>query len=380
MAEPKPLIIVGGGLAGSLAAMALAERRPEVPLLLVEGGASFGGNHVWSFFEGDVGGDGRALVEALEPVRWPNHGVRFPKRQRILGFGYNSIRSDKLDALVRRKLDPGQFRLNAEVATLAPDAVTLADGERIAASAVIDARGPDGPMPGLELAWQKFVGVEYDAPAHGLAAPVIMDATVDQTDGYRFLYSLPFDSRRLLVEDTYYTDNPELDVEALKQRIAAYISVQGWKGKPLRQEVGILPILLGGDAQAFWPADDPVARLGLKGGFFHPTTGYSLPLAAANAVALAALPELGSAAIARWSRARFLDHWDHGGFYRLLNRMLFRAAAPKRRVRIFEHFYRLDEGLVGRFYAGRLTALDKLRILSGKPPVSVAKAVKAILG
>ena len=46
MQSNKPLIIVGGGLAGSLAALAIAARRPDVPLLLVEAGDCFGGNHV----------------------------------------------------------------------------------------------------------------------------------------------------------------------------------------------------------------------------------------------------------------------------------------------------------------------------------------------
>ena len=378
MTSSQPLIIVGGGLAGSLAALALAERRPEVPLLLVEGGATFGGNHVWSFFDGDIEGEERALVDALDPIRWPSHEVRLPGRRRTLGVGYNSIHSDRLDALVRQRIDPSRLRLGATVATLTPHAITLDSGERISGSAVIDARGPDGPMPGLDLAWQKFVGVEYDAPGHGLDAPIIMDATVDQSEGYRFLYSLPFDSRRLLVEDTYYTDGPELDADRLVERIADYAAVQGWRGKPIRQEVGILPILLGGDPEAFWPADDPMARLGLTGGFFHPTTGYSLPLAAANAIALAALPDPASRSVAQWTRSRFLAHWRQGGFYRLLNRMLFRAAAPKQRVRIFTHFYRLDEALVGRFYAGRLTAMDKMRILSGRPPVPLWKALKVM--
>jgi lycopene beta-cyclase len=378
MSSSQPLIIVGGGLAGSLAALALAERRPDVPLLLVEGGESFGGNHVWSFFDGDISGAERALVDALDLIHWPSHEVRLPGRRRKLGFGYNSIHSDSLDALVRKRIEPSRLRLGARVASLTPHAVTLDSGERIAGSAVIDARGPDGPMPGLELAWQKFVGVEYDAPVHGLEAPIIMDATVDQSEGYRFFYSLPFDTRRLLVEDTYYTDGPELDADQLVKRIADYVAVQGWRGKPMRQEVGILPILLGGDPDAFWPAADPVARLGLKGGFFHPTTGYSLPLAAANAVALAALADPSGRSIAQWTRSRFIAHWRQGGFYRLLNRMLFRAAKPRDRVKVFTHFYRLDEALVGRFYAGRLTALDKMRILSGRPPVSLWKALKVM--
>ena len=379
MNSNNPLIIVGGGLAGSLAALAIAEARPDVPLLLVEAEPRFGGNHVWSYFDGDVEGDELALVKAMKPIHWPSHTVRFPGRDRALGFGYNSVQSDDLDALVRERLAPTQWKLGAAVTALAADGITLADGSKIAASGVIDARGPDGPMPGLELAWQKFVGVEYDAPGHGLAVPIIMDATVDQAEGYRFVYSLPFSRDRLLVEDTYYTNGAALDTAALARRIADYAAAQGWTGTAVRQEVGILPILLGGDPEKFWPTADPVARLGLKGGFFHPTTGYSLPQAAANAVALARLPDLDGQAIAAWTRTRFLGHWRSGGFYRLLNRLLFLAARPDQRVKVFTHFYRLDDALVSRFYAGRLTALDKVRILSGKPPVPLFKALKAMI-
>ncbi len=379
MSSNKLLIIVGGGLAGSLAALAIAEARPDVPLLLVEAGDRFGGNHTWSYFDGDVEGEAKALVEAMRPVRWPRHSVRFPGRNRTLGFGYNSIDSSNLDTLVRARLAPTQYRLATGVTSLSGDGITLIDGSRIPASGVIDARGPDGPMPGIELAWQKFIGVEYDAPGHGLDAPIIMDATVDQSDGYRFVYSLPFSKDRLLVEDTYYTNGPALDGDEVTARIADYVAAQGWTGTPARQESGLLPILLGGDPAIFWPANDPVARLGLKGGFFHPVTGYSLPQAAANAIALAQQADLDGRAIAPWTRARFIEQWRGGGFYRLLNRMLFLAARPEQRVQIFTHFYRLDERLVSRFYAGKLTLTDKIRILVGKPPIPIFRALKVIL-
>ncbi len=379
MSSNKPLIIVGGGLAGSLAALAIAEARPDVPLLLVEAGDRFGGNHTWSYFDGDVEGEALALVEAMKPIRWKRHSVRFPGRDRALGFGYNSIDSSNLDTLVRARLAPTQYRLGTGVKCLSGDSILLADGTAIAASGVIDARGPDGPMPGIELAWQKFVGIEYDAPGHGLDAPIIMDATVDQADGYRFVYSLPFTNDRLLVEDTYYTNGPALDDEKVTQRIADYVTTQGWTGTPARQEYGVLPILIGGDPDVFWPKDEPIARLGLKGGFFHPVTGYSLPQAAANAIDLAKQADLGGPALARWTRERFIEQWRGGGFYRLLNRMLFLAAKPEERVRIFTHFYRLDEGLVSRFYAGKLTLFDKLRILTGKPPIPIFRALKVII-
>jgi lycopene beta-cyclase len=120
--------------------------------------------------------------------------------------------------------------------------------------------------------------------------------------------------------------------------------------------------------------------LGIRGGFFHPTTGYSLPLAAANALALSELDDFSSAALAQWSRGRLLGHWRDGRFFRALNRMLFRAAEPSERVRVFEHFYRLPEDLIARFYAGKLSLADKARILTGKPPVPVVRALRAVAG
>jgi lycopene beta-cyclase len=378
MRSNTPLVIVGGGLSGALAALAIARARPDQPLLLVEAGDRFGGNHVWSYFDGDVTGAERTLMEGLAPHRWPSHTIRFPQRSRSLGFGYNSIHSERLDALVRATLAPDQYRLGTAVERIGQDEITLADGSRIAGTAVIDARGPSGPMPGIETAWQKFVGIEYHVPGHGLETPIIMDATVDQSDGYRFVYSLPFSPDRLLIEDTYYTNDSALDIDMVARRIADYAAARGWPGTEIRREDGQLPILLGGDPDVFWPKSDPVPRLGLLGGFFHATTGYSLPQAAANAVALARLPDLGSAALARWTRSRFVEQWRAGGFYRLLNRMLFKAARPAERVRIFQHFYRLDESLVARFYAGTLTSFDKLRILSGKPPIPILRALEGI--
>ena len=58
--------------------------------------------------------------------------------------------------------------------------------------------------------------------------------------------------------------------------------------------------------------------------------------------------------------------------------MLFLAARPETRYRILQRFYGLPEPLIGRFYAAQSSALDKLRILAGKPPVSIVPALKAL--
>jgi lycopene beta-cyclase len=64
----------------------------------------------------------------------------------------------------------------------------------------------------------------------------------------------------------------------------------------------------------------------------------------------------------------------------MLVTMLFGAAAPAERWRVLSRFYRLDAQLVERFYAGRSTMADKARILTGKPPVPLGAAVRALAG
>jgi lycopene beta-cyclase len=364
--------------AKGMMALALAERRPDVPLLLLEQEESFGGNHVWSFFDSDIDAGDRWLIDPLVACRWADHEVRFPARRRNIAIGYNSVTSASMDRAVRARLRPDQYRLGCSIAELGPDAVLLANGQRIKAQGVIDARG--GHLPdALDLAWQKFVGRPYRLPKpHGSIRPVIMDAKVDQQSGYRFVYTLPFSETEIMVEDTYYSTSPDLDVQLLRGRLDNYVRDRGWtNGEAVSEETGVLPVLLGGDVERLWP-NEPIARLGLRGGFFHPTTGYSLPDAVRNAALLAVQQDFSSAAIDSLFRNRAATLWKERAFYQLLNRMLFRAAEPEQRYRVLQHFYRLPDALIGRFYAGQLTALDKLRILSGRPPVPLGKALSAM--
>jgi lycopene beta-cyclase len=376
------LVIAGGGLSGCLAALALAERRPDVSFLLLEAAASFGGNHVWSFFDSDVPPQSAWLSALLPARRWAEHEVRFPRRSRTISLGYNSLRSRDFDVLLRSRLRPEQFRLGARIAEAGPEHVRLESGETIRAGAVLDARGAE-PVEGVSLAWQKFVGRTYRCEApHGRTRPIIMDALVDQSDGYRFVYTLPFSDTEILIEDTYYSTSPALDVPALRGRIDSYLQATSWQpAAPEGEEAGVLPVVLSGKASAFWPHQaPPVARLGLRGGFFHPTTGYSLPDALCNATLLADQRDLSAAALFALFARRSAGLWRERGFYRMLNRMLFGAAAPAERYRVLEHFYRLPPATIGRFYAGRSTLLDKARILSGRAPVPVRPALAAAMG
>jgi len=377
--ERPDLIILGGGLAGGLIALALAARRTELKTLIVEAGESLGGNHVWSFFDSDVVAEDRALIEPLIVHRWPSYDVRFPGHGRKIDQPYNSIESEHFDRVVRAAL-PADAIVRAVVAEATSTEVTLADGRTLQAKAVIDTRGA-GDLAALRCGWQKFVGqtLHLDAP-HGLTRPVVMDATVDQSEGYRFVYHLPFSPTAIFVEDTYYSDTPDLDGEALKQRIADYARSQGWSvAKTSRIETGVLPVVIGGKFDAYWPAADAIARGGVRAGLFQPLTSYSLPDAVRFASWLAALPDLSGPVLAHATRDYAGRQWRRNAYYRMLGLMLFRAADPPKRYRILERFYRLSPTLIGRFYAGRSTLGDKVRILSGRPPVPLGRALNALM-
>lgn len=376
MDQDCDLLILGGGLAGGLIALSFAALRPEVRLLLVEQGAEAGGNHIWSFFDGDVAPEHRWLIDPLVAHRWPQgHDVRFPGHSRRLPTPYNSVSAVHFAVSLRDRLGD-RLMTGATVAEAGPHHATLADGRVLKAAAVIDARGP-GDLSALRCGWQKFVGhtILCDAP-HGVDRPVIMDATVDQIDGYRFVYLLPWDERRLFIEDTYYSDTPDLPVEGIAGRIAAYAAAHGWRGEVVHREQGVLPVVHGGDFDLYWPKDDPLARAGVRAGMFQPMTGYSLPDAVRFALWLAGQPLEGLPAS---TRAYAKAHWRGGGYYRMLGKMLFGAARPDQRWRIFERFYRLSPPLIQRFYAGRSSMTDRMRILCGKPPVPIRSAMRTLI-
>jgi lycopene beta-cyclase len=371
--------IVGGGLAGGLIALALAKKRPDCRTLLIESGPRLGGNHLWSFFASDVAAHDRWLVAPLISYGWTRYDVAFPAHQRTLKAHYYSIESERFDRVIREAL-PADAVMRRKVLAASAKAVVLADGDRIEASGVIDCRGP-GDLGLLELGWQKFYGRELRlSEPHDLARPMLMDATVEQLDGYRFVYALPFAATRLFVEDTYYSDTPEPDIEAMGSRLDAYAAAHRWQVERIaREEGGSLPVAMGGDFEAYWQSGgNKVAKAGVRAGLFHPLTSYSLPDSVRTATLVAQASDLTGAGLHELLHGHARRMWKRRGFYRLLAAMLFKAAEPAERYRILERFYRLDPHLIARFYAAQSTLLDRGRVLAGKPPVPVKRAMAAI--
>lgn len=373
------LLLIGAGLASALIAQRIIEAGEAVNVTIAEASDAPFGDHTWSFHVGDVGPDDLAWLAPLVAHRWSGQVVRFRQYSRRLASGYASLTSQSVREHITSHPSV-RIVSRAKVVSIDPTGATLEDGSRLEAHCVIDARGFT-PHASMVLGHQKFVGIEIETETpHGISDPVIMDASVDQLDGYRFVYLLPFSPTRILIEDTRYSDGEALDQEALAADSGTYARSQGWSIRTVvRKEHGVLPICLAYDADGYWAGQRPdIPLAGMRAGLFHPTTGYSLPEGVRLANLIAEHWSRGSAELAPIVRAHALQRARQQAFYRLLNRMLFRAAEPSGRHLVLQRFYRLPQPLIERFYAGRTTAWDICRILIGKPPVPVHRALACL--
>ncbi len=369
------LILVGGGLANALIAWRRWVAEPETRMLLLEENETLGGNHTWSFHEHDLEPEQKRWIEPLIVKAWDRYEVHFPKLERTLESRYFSITSERLHEYFFQLLGKS-VRTRAQVTHADSNEVTLANGERFTAACVLDGRGFSAEGLPCPVGYQKFVGLDLELSApHGLKHPVLMDARCEQKEGFRFFYFLPWSETSLLLEDTRYSNSGELDIETLVQEVLDRAKKLNWKVKNVkRRECGALPLPLENHFPA--PESGGPVKVGVRGGFFHPVTGYSLPWAARLADRIANIEVRN---IATEVQKQSIELASQFRFYFLLNRFLFNAAVPQERYRILEKFYALPPEIVERFYSGKINRWDELRILSGRPPISLKRAIECFI-
>jgi lycopene beta-cyclase len=362
------ILIAGGGLAGSFAALAMARYRPDVPLLIVEERETFGGEGYRSFAEAELGEDGAELVAPLALDRWPGFYVAFPGFSRKLksewaGFGAEDVHRAMLAAL-----QPKQYRLGTRVVAVREDALVLDGGETIKAEGAIDARGAN-TMSALELLYEARLERDYRfAEPHRVDRPVLIDATMDRGAGLRFFECVPLSEERLLIADVCVAERALPD-ERAGSRIDAYVKARGWaRPRPGAERTTARPLPIRGDFAAFWRLGGArAAKLGLRGGFVHPLTGRAVADAARMALLLSRQRDFSGDLLHDLFEAEAKQLWKR--------REPLRAAAaaiadakPEARLGLAERLYRLDPGLIQRLLTDRLGLFDKGRIQKALKP------------
>lgn len=375
--------IIGGGLSGCLTYLALKNKNPRLNIHLFEKNSKLCGNHTWCFHDSDIPDGAAAWLKPLISQTWNEQEVHFPEYSRVLNTPYHCIRAHDLDARTR-DIAGHQLHLETDFEKVVETPEGLYElyfkgmDQPILAHSYLYARGWKPVEDPKSAGWQKFVGLEVKlTKPHGLTRVTLKDVRQPQIDGYRFFYVLPFNETEMLIEDTYYSNHSGLKIERIEREVMNYAQKQGWEvERVLRRETGALPLFLKMPNVARGDAPE----IGAESMFVHPVTGYSLPMTLRMIQNILDQSNLTTVSLKKVFRKTWDREKSKIRYLILLNRMMFLAAKNETRYKILERFYTFPEAMIDRFYAGKLTWYDRVRILSGKPPVPVGQAMKALRG
>ncbi|WP_129791988.1 lycopene cyclase family protein [Sphingosinicella sp. CPCC 101087] len=362
--QREGVLIAGGGVAGCLAALAMARLRPEVPLTIVEESDRFGGDGFHHLFEAELEEAERTIAADLIEQSWPGFYVAFPDVRRNLKAPLGGFEAAVLHQAMLETLRPDQYRLGTRVVAMRSDALELDGGETIRGDGAIDARGPAN-LSTLDLLYEARVEriVRLEAP-HRLDRPLLADATGEQSIGLTFIQAFPIDAERLRIAKVLISERVQAD-EAAPARLDHYLTTRGWRvaeSQACPAPGSARPLPTGGDFGAYWRIGGArVAKLGLRGGFVQPTTGRTAPDALRNALLLAAQRDFSGDALHDVFEDQAKQTWRRREPQRGVLAAVA-AAGPAERRALLEQIYRLDPGTILRFHTDRLGLLDRRRI------------------
>jgi lycopene beta-cyclase len=354
------VLIAGGGVAGCLAALALARHRPEVPVLIVEERENFGGAGFHHYFEEELEDEARALVDDLAVARWPGFYVAFDEFSRKLKAACGGLDGPALHQAMIGTLAPNQYRLGTKIVAVREDALVLDGGEEIKAEGAIDARGAAN-LSQLDLGYEARLERRYRfAAPHGVDRPVLIDATANGGHGASFMQVAPLDAERLVVADVSLADR-SLPGEQAAARLDHYVSLRGWRGGEIEDGAVVTkPLPRGGDFAAFWRIGGArVAKLGLRGGFVHPVTGRTIGDAASAAMLLTRQQDFSGAALHDLFQGEARRTWRNRELLRGIGRSL---ADGEDRAAKLSALFALDPGLITRFHADKLGIFERMKV------------------
>ncbi|WP_063053149.1 lycopene cyclase family protein [Nocardia arthritidis] len=217
---------------------------------------------------------------------------------------------------------------------IAPEHVTTSSGATITGGRVIDARGLTRSPARAE---QTAYGVIVDAERCAGFDPLFMDWRPDNGAPAgappSFLYAVPLDEERMLLEETCLAGRPALTGAQLHARLRHRLDARGMRitGDEPVEHVRF-PVQGGRPGRR---------RFGAAGGFLHPATGYSVGATLAAADAMAAGRDVWPAA------ARVVHRLRSAGLRALL------ALPPEDLPLFFDTFFTLPPVAQRAYLSGR---------------------------
>ncbi|XZR52786.1 MAG: lycopene beta-cyclase CrtY [Enterobacteriaceae bacterium] len=360
------IIFIGAGFSNSLIALNLFKKK--IKILIIDSKKKLKSNHTWSFFNNNV--IKNKNINKLIYKKWNNYTIKFPNYIKNFKNGYFCIKSNFFYDYINKKFK-NKLLLNTNIKKYGENFIKLNNGKILNCNLIIDGRGYY-PKKEDKIGLQIFLGQEWNFKTyHNLKFPIIMDSNVCQKKSFHFIYIIPFSKYNLLIVDTHYINNSVLKINLLRKNIFKYIIKKKWIIQNLkREEQGIIPIKLKNIKNKIFKN---IVFNGLRGNFFHATTGYSLNISLILSNKILQFNNLNYINILNEFNNLSNNIYKNQKKYILLNKIFFILIKSNKRYKLIQKFYNLPESLINRFYLEKINFLDILKIITLKPPISYFK-------
>ena len=366
-------VILGAGCSGLSLCYYLLERGVDAPILILDRKRTFEDDRTWCFWDVES-----TPFSQLASKEWRSWEFISPGRSVVQitnRYPYKCVTGRDFYKHVLTRLAESQnvtLRLGEEV-----NCCTEENGQVrvetpsgiLRARQVFDGRGlSPGSLTFQEArrraTWvpQKFVGLRVRAnrPVFDPERCTLMDFSVDQSRGLRFVYVLPMGEREALVENVYLSEAPISQAEH-RAEIGAYLdSLHGLsrnKYEVFGEERGYIPMT---DYAFPRRLGERIHNIGMLGGETRPSTGYTFVRIQRHCRALAAAIVSGGEPPER-IHLRRLDLLD-SLFLRFLRERPGECPEVYRRM-----FAGVPPDALVRFLTERSTPLDEARIIRALP-------------
>ena len=347
----KPVIIIGGGIWGSILALRLRHHHPNLRFEIYESSDRLGDGLSCSFHRSDISSEHFSWLRPYLSHQWREFAVEFPGFSKVYQDSYCLLRSQDLDLHVRRMLPEDSLFLKTSIEL----EEALKRG-----SFVIDTR-PNGYFKAI--GYQKSLELHLEVErGHGIKSPVTVDARVEQRDAFRFLQVLPLEENRFVVKDTRYSARPSLYEEYFEEDILNDCELRGLRVKEVisrEHEFRKIPV-------ERFVADNSQRVIRLEG-FYHDLTGDVLP-DALRLIERMVKTSFRYGELKEVIRNYHQERESKKRILRGLNHLLYKSSSPcSERYLYLQSLYQLPRGVREKFYAGDLEVSDIVLALLQKP-------------
>jgi lycopene beta-cyclase len=217
----------------------------------------------------------------LVSSKWKNIEVAGLKKQAISPLLYHHIRGADLNSKIKETLVNHDITFFSEIYNGSPKfysgqyIINLSE-TNILVNKVFDSRPPvyKLPLKNQSHLWQSFYGWEIavDNARLDTTAMVMMDFDIPQNGFCQFIYRLPFDENKMLVEVTRF-GNQKISKQEAEEILFAYLGKLNFSYRLIEIEQGVIPMssiaISNPDYGLNW------IYTGTRANMVKPTTGYA---------------------------------------------------------------------------------------------------------